>query len=156
YRSDDGGENWSLVNGGHYLRQRPWYFSTVHVHPENPDIVWCPSVRLLKSTDGGKTFKNQKGPHHPDHHDLWIDPKNGKRMIDSNDGGVDITINAGETWHAPLLPISQFYHISVDNSVPYNIMGNMQDLGTARGPSNSLSSTGIVGHDWHPVGGGET
>jgi photosystem II stability/assembly factor-like uncharacterized protein len=156
YRSDDGGEKWSLVNGHRYLRQRPWYFSTVHVDPKNPDVVYCPSVRLAKSIDGGKSFKQMKGVHHPDHHDLWIDPKNPRRMIDSNDGGVDITTNGGETWFAPSLPICQFYHISADNSVPYRVMGTMQDQGTASGPSNSLSSAGISLSDWHSVGGGET
>ncbi len=156
FRSDDGGEKWTLVNGARYLRQRPWYFSTVHVDPKNPDIVYCPNVRLAKSIDGGKSFKQMKGVHHPDHHDLWIDPKNHKRMIDSHDGGVDITTNGGETWHWPPLPICQFYHISVDNSTPYRVMGNMQDQGTASGPSNSLSSSGISLSDWHTVGGGET
>ncbi|MCI0738610.1 MAG: hypothetical protein L0Y72_06160, partial [Gemmataceae bacterium] len=156
YRSDDGGDKWELVHGGRSVRLRPWYFGTVHVDPKNPDVVYCPSLRLLKSTDGGKTFKNLKGPHHVDHHDLWIDPKNPSRMIDSNDGGVDITTNGGATWYWPPMPISQFYHISVDNSVPYRVMGNMQDLGTASGPSNSLSSAGITLADWHTVGGGET
>lgn len=156
YRSDDGGEKWHLVNGSRYLRVRPWYFSTVHIDPKNADVVYCPSVRLLKSVDGGKSFKQMKGVHHADHHDLWIDPENPRRLIDSNDGGVDITTNAGETWLAPPLPIAQFYHINVDNSVPYRVMGNMQDQGTASGPSNSLSSAGISLSDWHSVGGGET
>ncbi len=156
YRSDDGGTKWSLVNSARYLRQRPWYFSTVHVDSKNPDLVWCPNVRLLKSSDGGKTFKTQKGPHHPDHHDLWIDPTDPRRMIDSNDGGVDLTSNGGQTWQAPSLPIAQFYHISADNSLPYRVMGTMQDQGTASGPSNSLSSSGITLCDWYSVGGGET
>lgn len=156
YRSDDGGEKWKLVSNARYLLQRPWYFSTVHVDPKNPDIVYCPNVRLAKSIDGGKSFKQMKGVHHPDHHDLWIDPKNPRRMIDSNDGGVDITTNGGETWYMPPLPICQFYHISVDNSTPYRVLGNMQDQGTASGPSNSLSSAGISLSDWHTVGGGET
>jgi photosystem II stability/assembly factor-like uncharacterized protein len=156
YRSDDAGESWKLMNGGHYLRQRAWYFSQVAVDPGNPDVVWCSNVRLLKSVDGGKTFKNFKGPHHPDHHDLWIDPKNPRRMIDSNDGGVDITTNGGESWFAPPLPICQFYHVNCDNNVPYRVMGCMQDQGTASGPSNSLSSAGISLSDWITVGGGET
>ena len=79
-----------------------------------------------------------KGVHHPDHHDLWIDPLNPRRMIDSNDGGVDITTNGGATWFMPPMPICQFYHISVDNSVPYRVMGTMQDQGTASGPSNKI------------------
>jgi photosystem II stability/assembly factor-like uncharacterized protein len=156
YRSDDGGDKWSLVNGSHYLRQRPWYFSTLTVDPANPDVIWCPTVRLLKSIDGGKTFKQVKGPHHPDHHDIWIDPKNPRRLIDSNDGGVDISHNAGETWYAPPLPLSQFYHVAADNRTPYHVSGTMQDLGTASGPSNSLEAGGIRLCEWHGVGGGET
>src|SRR5437879_5140390 len=126
------------------------------VDPTNADIVYFSTVRLLKSVDAGKTFKQVKEVHHPDHHDLWIDPKNPKRMIDSNDGGVDVTTNGGETWFAPPLPIAQFYHINVDNRVPYHVSGTMQDLGTASGPSNSLSSAGITLGDWYAVGGGET
>jgi photosystem II stability/assembly factor-like uncharacterized protein len=156
YRSDDGGEKWQLVNPNHYLRQRPWYFSTLAVDPKNSDVVYCPSVRLLKSIDAGKTFKQVKGTHHGDHHDLWIDPTNPRRMIDSNDGGVDITLTGGDVWQAPPLPIAQFYHIACDNKVPYHISGTMQDLGTASGPSNSLSTVGITSCDWYSVGGGET
>jgi photosystem II stability/assembly factor-like uncharacterized protein len=156
YVSTNGGESWERANGGRYLTQRAWYYSTLTVDPVNPDVVWVPQVPLLKSIDGGKTFKRVKGPHHGDHHDIWIDPKDPKRIIDSNDGGVDISINGGESWYAPPLPISQFYHVSADNRVPYYVMGNMQDLGTAAGPSNSLATSGILLGDWFPVGGGET
>src|SRR5205823_3455795 len=78
-----------------------------------------------------------------------------RRMIDANDGGVDVTANGGETWYAPPLPIAQFYHIAADARVPYHVMGTMQDIGTASGPSNSLSTAGLAVTDWHPVGGGE-
>jgi photosystem II stability/assembly factor-like uncharacterized protein len=156
YRSDDGGEKWELINPGHYLRQRAWYYTVLTIDPKNADVIWVPQVRLLKSIDGGKTFKRVKGPHHGDHHDIWIDPRDTRRMIDSNDGGVDVTTSGGETWFAPRLPISQFYHIAADNRTPYHVMGNMQDLGTAAGPSNSLSSAGIAMGDWYAVGGGET
>ncbi len=156
YRSDDGGGSWELVNSQRYLRIRPWYFSTVHVDPKNPNTVYCPNLQMLRSIDGGKTFARLKGPHHVDHHDLWIDPMDPRRMIDSNDGGVDITVNGGETWQAPRLPLCQFYHISADNRVPYHVSGNIQDIGTAAGPSNSLSSAGIQLCDWYTVGGGET
>jgi photosystem II stability/assembly factor-like uncharacterized protein len=156
YRSDDGGEKWQRINNSHYLRIRPWYFSQVAVDPANPDVVWCPNLHMLKSIDGGKSFKKIKGPHHVDHHDLWIDPTQPKRMIDSNDGGVDITVNGGQTWFAPALPICQFYHVSADNRTPYHVAGTMQDLGTASGPSNSLASPGISLSHWYGVGGGET
>src|SRR5262249_30176043 len=156
FRSDDGGETWKLANGHHALRQRAWYFSTLTVDPKNPDVIWFPQVPLLKTIDGGKSFMRVKGPHHGEHHDIWIAPRDPRRIIDSNDGGVDISTNGGETWYAPPLPISQFYHISVDNRVPYHVAGTMQDLGTASGPSNSLTKGGIPLGAWHPVGGGET
>jgi photosystem II stability/assembly factor-like uncharacterized protein len=155
YRSDDGGEHWGLASNGHYLRQRAWYYSTLTIDPKNPEVVWCPQVPMLKSIDGGKTFKRIKGMHHGDNHDLWVDPVNPKRMLGGNDGGVDISVDGGETWFAPPLPIAQFYHIAVDNDTPYHVSGAMQDLGTAEGPSNSLSAGGIGNGDWRDVGGGE-
>jgi photosystem II stability/assembly factor-like uncharacterized protein len=155
YRSDDGGESWQLATGHHALRQRAWYYSTMAIDPTNPNVVWFPQVPLLKTIDGGRTITNVKGTHHGDHHDVWIDPTNPKRMIECNDGGVDISTDGGEHWFAPPLPISQFYHVAVDNSVPYRLSGAMQDLGTAGGPSNSLSRDGIRLSDWHSVGGGE-
>ncbi len=119
-------------------------------------MVFFPQVPLLKTIDGGKSLQRVKGSHHGDHHDLWIDPRNPARMINSNDGGVDISVNGGETWFAPPLPIAQFYHIACDNRTPYHVSGTMQDVGTASGPSNSLEKGGIRLGDWHRVGGGET
>lgn len=156
FRSDDGGKTWKLMSGSHALRQRAWYYSTLTVDPANPDVVWCPQVPMLRSIDAGKTFREVKGLHHGDNHDLWIDPKNPRRMIGSNDGGVDISATGGEDWYAPHLPIAQFYHVNCDTRVPYHVSGTMQDLGTASGPSNNLKATGISPADWHPVGGGET
>jgi photosystem II stability/assembly factor-like uncharacterized protein len=156
FRSDDGGESWTLINGDHKLRQRAWYFSTITVHPTNPDVIYFPQVPLLKSIDGGKTLQRVRGTHHGDHHDIWIDPKNPQRMIDSNDGGLDITTNGGEAWFAPPLPIAQFYHVNADTRIPYYLSGTMQDVGTSQGPSNSLLFGGIRLSDWQPVGGGET
>jgi len=155
FRSDDGGETWALASPAHALRQRAWYYSTLTIDPSYPDVVWFPQVPMLKTTDAGKTIKRVKGLHHGDHHDAWIDPQNPKRMITANDGGVDLTVNGGETWYAPPLPISQFYHVAVDDPVPYRVFGAMQDLGTAAGPSNSLSEDGITLWDWHGIGGGE-
>jgi photosystem II stability/assembly factor-like uncharacterized protein len=156
YRSDDGGETWKLMSPNRALRQRAWYFTTITVDPRNADVLYCPNVPLMKSIDGGKTWTSVKGPHHGDHHDLWIDPHNPRRMINANDGGVDISTNGGESWFAPPLPICQFYHINVDNRTPYYVSGTMQDIGCAAGPSNSLSSSGITLGDWHAIGGGET
>ncbi len=155
YRSDDGGETWKLANDHHALRQRAWYYSTLTVHPRHPDVVWFPQVPLLRTIDGGKTLSRVRGPHHGDHHDIWIDPKNPDRIIDSNDGGVDISTNGGESWFAPPLPIAQFYHISVDNRWPYHVAGTMQDIGTASGPNDNLAAGPLPLSEWHSVGGGE-
>jgi photosystem II stability/assembly factor-like uncharacterized protein len=155
YRSDNGGDTWALVNGEHIIRQRAWYYSTLTVDPHNPDIIWLPQVPMLKSIDGGKTIQRVSGLHHGDNHDVWIDPRNPQRIIGGNDGGVDISTNGGEAWFAPPLPIAQFYHVAVDNDTPYHVSGAMQDLGTAMGPSNSLSAGGIRNGDWRDIGGGE-
>ena len=155
FRSDDGGESWQLINAGRELRQRAWYYTTVTVNPQNRDDVWVPNVPMLRSIDGGKTFTRVKGIHHGDHHDVWFDPKDPKRIIASNDGGVDVSTNGGESWYAPPLPISQFYHVSVDNRRPYHVAGAMQDLGTAQAPHMSLTGGGLGLDEWKGVGGGE-
>ena len=155
FRSDDGGDSWELASDDRAIRQRAWYFSTVIVHPQLADVVYCPQVGMQRSIDGGKSFKAMKGFAHGDHHDYWVDPTNSKRMITAQDGGVDISTDGGKTWRAPPLPVCQFYHINCDNAVPYRVMGCMQDMGTASGPSNSLGSNITLG-DWHGVGGGET
>jgi photosystem II stability/assembly factor-like uncharacterized protein len=154
FRSDDGGESWEKATDDRTVRQRAWYYSTLTVHPNNPDVIWAPQVPMLKSSDGGRSFKPVRGFHHGDHHDLWIDPKNPDRMIGSNDGGVDISTDGGKTWFAPPLPVTQFYHVSVDSRTPYHVMGCMQDLGSAAGPSLSLAG-GIHLGEWYNVGGGE-
>ncbi|HEY6549320.1 MAG TPA: glycosyl hydrolase, partial [Vicinamibacteria bacterium] len=155
FRSDDGGESFARVNDHRALQQRAWYYTHLTVDPVNADVVWFPQVPLLKTVDGGKTVKHSPGYRHGDNHDLWIDPKDPRRMILANDGGVEISVNAGESWRAAWLPISQFYHVATDNSVPYKVSGAMQDLGTAWGPSDSLDKGGIRVTDWHGIGGGE-
>jgi photosystem II stability/assembly factor-like uncharacterized protein len=155
FRSNDGGDTWERVSGHHALRQRPWYYSTITVDPANPDVVWFPQVPLLKTIDGGKTIVATKGPHHGDYHDLWIDPANPRRMIVGNDGGVDVTVDGGDKWFTPLLPLGQFYHVAVDTRVPFHLSGAQQDVGTAAAPSNSLNRAGLLPSDWYNVGGGE-
>ncbi|HEV3145607.1 MAG TPA: hypothetical protein VGZ47_17060, partial [Gemmataceae bacterium] len=154
FRSNDGGESWSRVNSERILRQRAWYYTTFTIDPTNADVIWAPQVPLLKSIDGGRSFQRVPGYHHGDMHDVWIDPKNPKRIIASNDGGVDISTNGGESWYAPPLPIAQFYHVAVDNRVPYHVAGCVQDIGSASGPSDSLAQK-IFLSDWENVGGGE-
>ena len=154
YRSADGGEHWELVNGSRQLRQRAWYYSTITVNPRNPNDLWFPQVPLVHSIDGGKTLQVIKDAPHGDYHDVWLDPGDPNRMIAGHDGGVALSWNGGQTWTSPRLPISQFYHVSVDSRTPYHVAGAMQDLGTAQGPSLSRSGQ-IALADWHGVGGGE-
>ena len=158
FRSDDGGRHWQLINEDRNLRQRAWYYSTITVDPANADVLYCPQVPMLRSIDGGKNFETFRGRgyYHGDNHDIWVDPKDPKRMITANDGGVNITRDGGKHWYAPPLPISQFYHIGTDNRLPYHVSGTMQDIGCAAAPSNSLRSNGIMLSDWYNIGGGET
>lgn len=155
FRSDDAGKTWTLVNPSRALRQRAWYFSTLTVHPKNAEVVYFPQVPLLRSIDGGKTLERVNGPHHGDHHDLWIDPTNPDRMIAGNDGGIDLSIDGGKSWYAPPLPIGQVYRMAVDESTPYRIAASFQDIGTAMGPSNYLDHDDIPHSAWVSVGGGE-
>ncbi len=155
FRSDDGGENWKRATANRLIRQRAWYYTTLTVHPTNPNEIWFPQVPMVKTIDGGQTLDIMSGFSHGDHHDMWIDPKDPERMISSNDGGVDISLNGGETWFAPALPLGQFYHVSVDNRIPFHVAGTQQDIGTAQGPSRSLTSRGIRTAEWYSVGGGE-
>ncbi len=154
WRSDDGGENWQVVNKEHALSQRAWYYTHITVDPNNADVVYCPQVPLLKSIDGGKTFQTMSQGH-GDNHAIWIDPDNSQRMIDGNDGGVIITNDGGRTWLRPDLPISEFYHVAADNRDPYFVCGEMQDLGGVCGPSRTDGGR-IALSDWYDVGGGES
>jgi len=154
FRSDDGGDTWTRASASHELRQRAFYYTVVTVAPNNPDDLWCPQVTMLHSIDGGKTFQHVS-MHHGDHHDVWIDPKDPKRIIAGNDGGVDISTNGGASWTAPPLPLGQPYHVWADTRVPFRVAGALQDIGTAQGPSDSLTGGGIPNAAWYGVGGGE-
>ena len=154
FRSDDGGESWSLVNASRGLRQRAWYFTHLTIDPRRPEVVWFPQVSMLKTVDGGEEIRAVSGGGW-DYHDLWIDPVEPRRMVAASDAGVSLSVDGGESWDRPALPISQLYRVSADRRVPYRVMGALQDWGTLSGPSNSLHGGGILPGDWHPVGGGE-
>jgi len=154
FRSDNGGKKWTRVSESRGIRQRAWYYTTLTIDPNNAEVVWFPQVGMLKTGDGGKTIRSAKGGGW-DYHDVWIDPENTRRMIVGSDAGISLSRDGGETWFRPDLPIAQFYHLSVDTSTPYRVLGSLQDFGTVSGPSNSLHGGGILYSDWHSVGGGE-
>jgi photosystem II stability/assembly factor-like uncharacterized protein len=153
--SEDAGETWTLRSSDNNIRQRAWYYSKVFVDPKNENLVYCPNVDFMKSTDGGKTFKSINTPH-GDHHDLWIDPENGNRMIVGDDGGAQVSFSAGENWSTYMnQPTAQFYRVSTDNSFPYRILGAQQDNSTVRIKSMTYGST-ITEQDWQTTAGAES
>jgi len=155
FRSDDGGDSWTLVNPSHLLTQRAWYYATLTVDPVNENEVWFPQVALIRTIDGGETLDIDTEAPHGDHHDVWVDPANPKRVIVGHDGGVALTTDGGKTWHWPPLPLGQLYHVATDSRHPYDVQGAEQDIGTAQAPNDNLKTGGIAPSDWHDVGGGE-
>ncbi|MFW6140582.1 MAG: VPS10 domain-containing protein [Acidobacteriota bacterium] len=155
FRSDDGGQTWTRVNSERKLRQRAWYYSRIYADPKNPDKVYVLNTGFYHSMDGGHTFDSIRVPH-GDNHDLWIDPNNPNRMINSNDGGANVTYNGGVSWTPQdNQPTAQFYHVITDDQFPYWVYGAQQDNSTMRIASRT-SASGIGREDWHSVGGGES
>lgn len=157
YRSDDGGSTWIQTCSDSRITEREWYFGTITVDPKNPDVVYLPTVSLMRSTDGGKTFEAFKGaPGGDDYHLLWIDPQNTRQMILAGDQGAIITVDGGETWSTWLnQPTAQFYHVATDNQFPYYVYGAQQDSGTVATASRS-DYGGLTYREWYSVGGGES
>jgi photosystem II stability/assembly factor-like uncharacterized protein len=120
FRSDDAGETWQRVNESAPIRQRPWYFNRVYADTESENTVYVLNVQLYRSIDGGRTFTTVGAPH-GDHHDLWISPVDAKRLVNANDGGGNVSLNAGATWSEQDFATAQFYRVALDNDFPYNI-----------------------------------
>ena len=162
WRSEDGGERWALVSRDRNAMGRPHYYSRMAVAPDSADETYFLTASFAKSLDGGTTITTVQGRQAPggDHHDIWIDPTNADRQIVAHDQGLSITQNRGRTWYRQRLLNAQMYHVTVDNEVPYNVLGNKQDEPSYRGPSNSRvtggRSAGISRGMWHSVGGGES
>mgnify|MGYP003646261477 CR=1 FL=1 len=153
YRSNDAGNNWKQLNNDFGITVRPFYFSRIVVDPKNPDVVVKAGLNGSISRDGGKTFKDL-GNMHGDIHDIVFDIDDSDRIYAGTDGGVYRSWNGGTTMEiVENLPLSQFYHISVDNAEPYNVYGGLQDNGSWYGPS--ASDGGINASDWNSVGYGD-
>jgi photosystem II stability/assembly factor-like uncharacterized protein len=155
YRSDDGGENWQFVNGDHNLTQRAWYFMHIFTDPKQTDTVYVLNTGMSRSTDGGQTFSDINAPH-GDRHDLWIDPTNTDRMIESDDGGATISEDGGKSWSSEdTEPTAEFYHVATDDRFNYYVYGAQQDNSTVAIASRTDSGT-ITDVDYYDVGGGES
>lgn len=153
--SNDGGESWTLTSNDNNIRQRAWYYTKVFVDPKNDNLVYAPNVGFMRSRDGGRTFQSVSTPH-GDHHDLWIDPEDGNRMIVADDGGAQVSFDGGANWSTyENQPTAQFYRVSTDNSFPYRILGAQQDNSTVRIKSRTYGG-GITTQDWDETAGAES
>ncbi len=149
FASDDAGATWRSVNTERRLRQRAFYYTRIYADPKEKDTVYVLNTGFYRSTDGGKTYRAVRVPH-GDNHDLWIAPNDPKRMINSNDGGANVSVNGGESWTDQDYPTSQFYSAFVTAHVPYQVCGSQQDNSTACVPSTG------TGNEYYEVGGGES
>ena len=182
WRSDDKGTTWKLTSNEN---GRPMYFSQIRVDPKDPNIVFALERSLYRSSDGGRTFstlpesilgrlpspaqtpsslvapfeRDPSGPlppSHPDHHAMWIDPNNPKRILLGHDGGVDFSYDGGKSWQfVNSIPMGQFYQVAVDMRQPYNIYGGLQDNGVWGGPSRVRNNGGITKEHWVELAAGD-
>ena len=153
YRSDDSGQSWSLINPQASLLQRPFYYTTLGADPTNADVVYAGAEGFFKSVDAGKTFTPLRTPH-GDNHDIWINPKDGNTLIQSNDGGANVSTDGGRTWSSQLnQPTAEFYGVWLDEQFPYNLYGAQQDSNTVIITSQA---TPYAREDWRSGPGCET
>jgi photosystem II stability/assembly factor-like uncharacterized protein len=154
YRSDDQGESWSKVSNEFNTTVRPFYFSRLVVDPRDEQIVMKCGLYLIISEDGGARFRTMDQSVHADIHDIWINPNNTKHVLIGTDGGMYESFDRGFSFRMWMnLPLSQFYHVSVDDDIPYNVYGGLQDNGSWYGPSRKAG--GITNADWHNSYGGD-
>lgn len=155
FRSDDGGKKWTKLNEDRSLRQRAWYYTRIYADTKDEDVVYVVNVQYHKSKDGGKTFTSKSAPH-GDHHDLWVAPEDARRLIIGDDGGAQISYDAGETWSTyGNQPTAQFYRVTTDNSFPFRIYGAQQDNTSVR-IAHRTDGGGITERDFEPTAGGES
>lgn len=155
YRSDDAGKSWKLINKQRIIRARAWYYMDVKADPRDEETVYIINAPLMKSTNGGESLTQISVPH-GDVHDLWINPKDNKNMIDANDGGANVSYNGGKSWSSQVnQPTAQFYRVNTDNRFLYHVYGGQQDNSTVA-IANETTGSGIGWKDWYPVSGCES
>jgi photosystem II stability/assembly factor-like uncharacterized protein len=155
FRSDDAGLTWRRCNRDAGIRDRGWYYTRIYADPQRKDTVYVLASSMVRSTDGGTSFSEVRTPH-GDNHDLWIDPRNDRIMVEGNDGGGIVTLDGGGSWSSDFnQPTGQFYRVFADDRFPYWVYGGQQDWGTMAVASGT-SHQGIGEQDWHEVGGGES
>jgi len=157
YRSDDGGNTWTLANNDPRLTSRAWYFNSITIDPNNPDVVYIPNVALYRSEDGGKTISIVRGaPGGDDYHQIWVDPRNSSNLVLGTDQGTTISLDRGRSWSSWYnQPTAQLYHVTTDNRFPYAVYGTQQDSGSAAVLSRTDHGQ-ITPRDWFPAGPSES
>jgi photosystem II stability/assembly factor-like uncharacterized protein len=154
YRSDDSGATWARLDASNYMIWRPFYFGNLIVDAKNENKIFKPDGPLLLSTDGGKSFSRVSGGAHGDFHDVWINPRNPSTVIVGDDGGLWRSEDGGNLWkHQANLPLSQFYHVSTDNSDPYHVYGGLQDNSSWVGDSSYPG--GVTNSRWENMFNGD-
>lgn len=154
FRSADGGKTWKEGDRSQMMVWRPFYFANLIVDPKDENKLYKPGGGLIVSSDGGKSFSGISGGAHGDFHDVWIDPDNTNNVITGDDGGIWYSYDSGNKWvKANNLPISQFYHVSVDSSDPYHVYGGLQDNSVWMG--DSAYPGGITNSRWENLYGGD-
>jgi hypothetical protein len=154
YRSTDGGATWEQRDTSQNMVWRPFYFARLVIDPTNPNRLFKPDLRLSVSEDGGKSFADTGGRAHGDWHDLWIEPTNPKHIIGGDDGGLWLSYDGGNRWwKGQNLPISQFYHVALDNRDPYQVYGGLQDNSSWVGDSSYPG--GVTNSRWENLFGGD-
>ena len=155
YRSDNAGKSWIQVNADRVTITRSWYYMEIFADTQDENVLYVLNAPVLKSIDGGKSFSNISVPHGDNHH-LWINPNDNTNMINSNDGGANISFNGGKSWSTQEnQPTAQFYRVITDNLVPYNVYGGQQD-NSAISIKSRTNGFGIDWKDWHSVAGCES
>jgi photosystem II stability/assembly factor-like uncharacterized protein len=154
FRSDDGGATWSALDASQYMVWRPFYFAHLIVDPRDENKVFKPDGPLLVSVNGGKSFSVTSESAHGDFHDLWIDPANSNVVLTGDDGGFWRSTDGGTRWeHLMNLPLSQYYHVSVDGADPYRVYGGLQDNSSWVGDSSYPG--GVTNSRWENMYGGD-
>lgn len=154
YRSDDGGKTWKALDRSQSMVWRPFYFAHLIVDPKDENKIYKPDGPLIMSTNGGKSFSNISGGAHGDFHDVWIDPENTDHVLTGDDGGMWYSYDGGNKWwKGDNLPVSQFYHVSVDMDRPYHVYGGLQDNSSWVGSSQYPG--GITNYQWENMYGGD-
>ncbi|MEI6667060.1 MAG: hypothetical protein WCP29_02810 [Acidobacteriota bacterium] len=156
WRTDDAGATWRMVSRDPNINFRPFYYADIRVDPANPNTVYALAGSLYKSEDGGRTFARIGNATHGDHQAMWIDPTNPRRVLSGDDGGFQISHDAGKTFDiVNNIPFTQFYNVMYDMQTPYHLCGGLQDNGTWCGPSQTPGAPGTPRSAWINVGGGD-